>query len=88
MALSHRIVQARSAALRAIKAADGTPISERVLRDTLKQMVMGDWTELELGDVIRDLELDGFIEGVVRKFDGQRVWTLSDEGAIAAAKLH
>lgn len=87
MALSPRIVQARSAALRALKAADGTPMSDRNLRDTLNQMVLGDWTELDLGDVIRELELDGFIEGVVRDFDGQRVWTLSDKGAIAAAKL-
>jgi hypothetical protein len=62
-------------------------MSDRILRDTLAQMVLGDWTELDLGDVIRELELDGFIEGVVRDFDGQRVWTLSDKGAIAAAKL-
>lgn len=87
MALSPRIVQARSAVLRALKAADGTPMSDRVLRDTLKQMVFGDWTELDLGDVIRELELDGFIEGVVRAFDGQRVWTLTDKGAITATNI-
>lgn len=88
MALSQRIVHARSTALRTLKAAEGMPMSDRTLREMIKQQCQGEWTELDLGEVIRDLDLSGYIAGTVREFDGQRIWTLTDKGQITAAQLH
>lgn len=87
MALPQRIIHARATALRTLKAADGIPMADRMLRDLMRQQLQGDWTELDLGDVIRELELSGYVTGTLRDFDQQRIWTLTDKGLIAAAQL-
>ena len=87
MIQSNRVYQARSTVLCTLLAARGTPVSDRALRDLARRQLLGEWTELDLGDVVRDLELEGYITGITRDFDGQRVWTLTDKGQIQAQQL-
>ena len=87
MAFSQRTQQARNAILRVLLAATGIPVADRTLRDLARGQVLGEWTELDLGNVIRDLELDGYIAGITREFDGQRIWSLTDKGQIQATQL-
>ena len=87
MAFSHRTQQARAAILRVVLAASGIPVADRTLRDLVRGHLLGEWTELDLGNVIRDLELDGYITGITREFDGQRIWSLTDKGQIQAAQI-
>ena len=87
MARSHRTQQAREFALRALLAAEGTPITDRALRDHIRRGVGGTWTELDLGDVVRDLDLDGLIAGMASDLRNDTVWLLTEKGEISARQL-
>lgn len=87
MARSHRTQQARTFALLALLAAEGTPITDRALRDHVRRGVGGTWTELDLGDVIRDLDLDQLISGTASELRNDTVWMLTEKGEIHAKQL-
>jgi len=86
MARSHK-TQAREFALLALHAAEGVPITDRALRDHVLRGIGGALSDLDVGDVIRDLELDGLIDGTRSELRDDKVWLLSDTGAIRAKKL-
>ena len=87
MPISHRTQQARIAILRVLQAAD-LPVADRTLRDLARQHLADSWNENDLGDVIRDMELERYIEFTTRQFDQQKVWQLTDKGRITANGIH
>lgn len=87
MARTYRTQQARRFALLALLAAEGTPLTDRALRDHIRQGVGGTWTELDLGDVIRDLDLDQLISGTASEVRNDTVWLLTEKGEIHAKQL-
>ena len=80
--------QLRAFALRALRQADGNPLPDRTLRDTLRLAFPNvTLTEGDLGVIIRDLDRDGYISGTTEPLTGGVVWMLTDKGTIAANKV-
>lgn len=79
--------QARQFALLALHAAEGTPLTDRALRDHVLRASSHAISELDAGDILRDLELDGLIVGTHSDLRDDKVWVLSDLGMIRAKQL-
>jgi len=70
-----------------LHAAEGTPLTDRALRDHVLRGLSNSISDLDVGDVIRDLELDGLIVGTLSELRDDKVWILSDLGTIRAKQL-
>jgi hypothetical protein len=72
--------------LRALLAADGTPMSDSVLREKLKAR-FGFLPSADLANYIRLLDESGHIAGTHNEFFGCIMWLLTDKGVIQAKQL-
>lgn len=80
--------QFRAFALRALRQADGNPLPDRTLRDTVRMAFPNvTLTEGDLGVIIRDLDREGFISGTTVLLTGDIVWFLTTKGVNAANQL-
>ena len=75
--------------LKALHRMDGTPFEDRLLRDSSHLVFQGKQaiSETELGGIIRDLEVEGYISGHHDAFDKKLRWVLTAKGTAQAAQL-
>jgi hypothetical protein len=78
--------QIRALILKVLLAANGTPMTDAVLRDNIKRH-FGFIPTLDLDTHIRGLETERYIDGTENPFLRQLVWVLTDAGTIQAKRL-
>jgi hypothetical protein len=77
-------VQLRSFSLECVGAANGSPLSDVVLRTSIRQGLPHlHLTETDIGAEIRKLETDEYLQGTVNSFTKKAVWVLTDAGQLA-----